>query len=317
MTYKSRVILLTAAAVLLLSTYFLGTLFNPRKDITLSAKPLLPGLSPEDIGSVEFSNADYSLQRGAESEQWNILIEGESFPADQVQVQSFIESVAQLSYYSLASKDKDTWTDFSIADGQGDRVTIFTDSAKEQEISLVFGAKVQGSSRQYTRISNSENTYVADDLSAYLDRESGYWADLNLFPADMNIQAVISIEYRDYRIERAEAAQGQAQWILSQGSSGDGQPIDETDTVDRFLRSYIELSGEDFATASERDNSGLSSPREIIRIETSNGNEYELRIGSQSTQDRIFASAGHSEYTYLVSEWRVNTVLNPLNELVD
>ena len=317
MTYRSKVILLAAAAVLLLSTYFLGTLFNPQKDIKLSAKPLLPDLNPESIVSVKFSNAEYSLQRGAESGQWNIRIEGESFPANQVQVRSFIESVVQLSYYSRASKDKDTWPDFQIAEGQGKRVTLYTGMATEQEISLVFGAKVQGSSQQYARTSNSENTYVADDMSAYLDRDVGYWADLNLFPADMSIQDVISIEYRDYRIERSEAAPGQAQWILSQESRGDGQLIDETDTVDRFLRSFIELRGEDFATASERRNSGLTSPREIIRIETADGTEYELRIGARNTQNRIFVRPAHSEYTYLVSEWRVNTVLNPLDELVD
>ncbi len=317
MTYKSKVILLAAAAVLLLSTYFLGTLFNPQKSITLSAKPLFPDLKPEDIASVEFSNAEYSLQRGAESGQWNLRIEGESFPADQVQVRSFIEAVAQLSYYSRASKDKDTWPDFSIAEGQGKRVTLNTGKATEQEISLVFGAKVQGSSQQYARTSNSENTYVADDISAYLDRDVGYWADLTLVPADVSIQDVISIEYRDYRIERSETAQGQTQWILSQESRGEEELIDESDTVDRFLRSFIELRGEDFASASERRNSGLTTPREIIRIETVDGTDYELRIGAQTAQNRIFVRPTRSEYTYLVSEWRVNTVLNPLNELVD
>ena len=317
MTYKRKVILLTTAVVLLLSTYFLGPVFDPQREIRLSAKPLLPEVNSEDIVSVGFSNADYLLQRGPESGQWHILLEGESFPADQIQVQSFIEAVARLSYYSVASKDKSTWADFSLDDGQGNRVSLNTGSPEEQEISLVFGAEVQGSSRQYVRTSNSENTYVADDVSAYLDRDSAYWADLNLFPPDMSIQDVISIEYREYRIERSEASQGQPQWILTKGSRGDGQLIDETGTVDRFIRSFIELSGEDFATSSERRNSGLTSPREIIRIETADGNEYELRIGSRNTQNRIFVRPAHTEYTYLVSEWRVNTVLNPLHELVE
>ncbi len=314
MTYRIKVILLAGGALLLLSTYFLGTLLNPQKDISLRPKPLLPQLETEYIHAVEFSVPEYSLQRASNSAEWQILIEGESFPADGVQVQAFVEAIAGLSYYSVAASDKENWERFSVDTEQGTPLSLTTKGESPAELALVFGAQVPGSGHQYARKSGSDSTYVVDDISAYLGRSSGYWSDLALFPTEISIQDVIAIEYRGYRIERNEAAQGQSRWVRS---NGDNLIIDASETVDRFLRNLLELSGEEFALASQRRNSGISASQERIGVETAGGDAYELRIGSKNAQNRIFVRPSHKEFTYLVSEWRVNTILNPLNELLE
>lgn len=314
MTYRNKLILLSTAALLLLLTYFLGNLFNPQQNISLSPKPLLPQIEAEQIHTVEFTDAGYSLQRTSNSAEWQVLIEGESFPADQVQVQSFIETLAELAYYSVAAKDAENWERFSVDSQQSTQLALATNGGAQAEIALVFGSQVAGSGHQYARISDSDSTYVVDEMSAYLGRSSGYWSDLSLFPAEISIQDVIAIDYRNYHFERSETAQGQSRWIRR---NGDEKIVDASETADRFLRNFLELSAEEFALAPQRRNSGLNTPQEVIGIETAGGEAYKLRIGAKNTQNRVFVRPSHKEFTYLVSEWRVNTLLNPLNELLE
>jgi hypothetical protein len=306
-------ILLAAAAVLLLTSYLLGTLFSPNKAVSMRPKKLLPDIEYGDIKGVDFSNADYVLERKGKTGEWEVLIDGEAFPADEVQVQSFIETIARLSYYSIAATGNANWENFGVDAQQGTAVSLFTETQKQPGVTLVMGNAVQGSEHQYARISESENTYVVEDISAYLGHSSGYWSDLAIFPESLSVQDIIAIEYQEKRLERSEGSQGQVQWILTDGNE---EVIDKTKTVDRFIRSFIELSGEEFASALERRNSGITSPTAVIAIETAAGNSYELRIGSGNSQDRVFVRPAHKAYTYLVSEWRINTVLNPLQELL-
>lgn len=313
MTYRNKMILLAGAAVLLLTSYLLGTLFSPDRAVSMRPKELLPDIEPGDIAAVVFSDADYALERDGETAEWKVFIEGEEFPADRMQVHSFIDAAAQLSYYSTAATGSDTWQDFAVDADQGNAVTLYTDTQRQQGVTLVVGKEVPGSGHRYARISESDKTYVVDDISAYLGRSSGYWSQLALFPESLNVQDVIAIEYQEKRLERRDGPQGQVQWILSDENE---ELIDETETVSRFIRSFIELSGEEFASAVERRNSGITSPAAVIAIETAEGKTYELRIGSDTGQNRVFVRPAHKEYTYVVSEWRINTVLNPLNELL-
>lgn len=313
MTYRNKMILLAATAVLLLTSYFLGTLFSPDKAVSMRPQELLPNIESDDIIAVDFSDADYVLQRDGETAEWKVLIEGEEFPADRMQVQSFIDAAAQLSYYSIAATGSDTWKNFAINADQGKAVTFYTDTQRQRGVTLVVGKEVPGSGHRYARLSESDKTYVVDDISAYLGRRSGYWSQLALFPESLNVQDIIAIEYQKKRLERSDNPQGQAQWMQIDENE---ELIDETQTVSRFIRSFSELRGEEFASAVERRNSGITSPAALIAIETAEGKVYELRIGSKTGQNRVFVRPSHKEYTYVVSEWRINTVLNPLNELL-
>jgi len=111
-----------------------------------------------------------------------------------------------------------------------------------------------------------------------------------------------------------EEGLNQIKWSLI-SEEEDPKAVD-LEVMNRHIRNLIELRGEKYATSDERSNSGITDPHAIISFETTTGNIYRLRIGNKNNRQQVYVSPRHSQYTYLISEWRLNTVLHPLQELL-
>jgi hypothetical protein len=277
------------------------------------------------ISKIEFLNQEFSLIRsegkGEDNQHpvWFVALESEKFPADNKKVEVFTDRIANLAYYSEAAASPDSWSKFSVDDLNGLKLSIFTNVDAESQETIVFGESLQGSDRQYARKISSDSTYVVDDLRRYLERESGYWSDLALFSEKLSIQDVIAIEFitkedGQFRFRRSEEGLNQIKWSLTSGEAAP-KAVDLA-TMNRHIRNLIELRGEKYATRDERSNSGITDPHTIISFETTRGNTYKLRIGNENNRQQVYVGPIHSQYIYLVSQWRLNTVLNPLQELL-
>lgn len=344
MTYRNKMILLSALALLLLGTYSLGPLLTASDSRRLSAQPWLENVDVGSIAKIDFLNQGFSLIRtegGAENQQrpvWTIGLENEEFPADSKKVEAFTERLANVAYYSKASETPDSWSKFSVDDRNGLKLKISTamdGELKENSLetaehvqeqgpteTIIFGESLQGSDRQYARKNSSDSTYVVDDLRRYLERESGYWADLALFAEKLSIQDVIAVEYiskevGQFRFRRSEDGIDQIKWSLISEESGEAAAEEvDLETMNRHIRNLIELRAEKYATSNERTEAGMSEPHRIVSFETIRGNTYKLRIGNKNNRQQVYVRPMQSRYIYLVSQWRLNTVMNPLQELL-
>jgi len=334
-------ILLSVLALLLLGTYSLGPLLTSSDSRRLIAHPWLENVDAGSISKIEFLNQEFAVIRSNEKRGdnqqpiWSVSLENEMFPADIKKVEAFTDRIANLAYYSEAAALPDSWSKFSVDDQSGLKLRIFTNVDAEiqenfletaeqaQENSptetIVFGESLEGSDRQYARKISSDATYVVEDLHRYLEKESGYWSDLALFSEMLSIQDVIALEFitkenEQFRFRRSEEGLDQVEWSLT--SEGvDAKDVD-LETMNRHIRNLIELSAEKFATRDERTYSGITEAHTIISFETIRGNLYKLRIGNKNNRQQVYVRPMHRQYTYLVSQWRLNTVLNPLKELV-
>lgn len=324
MTYRTKVILLISFATILLMMYLAGGIINPSSQTVVTPEPWLSDVPMSTIEKLGFSKKNYSLVR-KENDIWNIIIEGEEFPAKNKKVEAFIKELSKLAYYSRAGNTKENWSNFSVEES-ADKLQLYTEGNREAIMTILFGSALQGSDHQYARKESEDKTYVIDDMQHYINTDSSYWSDLSLFPENISIQDVISFEYevieeekhedgndkRKYRFQRETDGNNQGQWVLLQNRD---ETIDQ-DTMNRLVRNVIEISGERFARRQERGNSGITNPRYICRFETEHGDTFEMRVGKETSDKQIYVKPRNSQYTFLVSEWRMNTILNPLEELI-
>ncbi|MDZ7793417.1 MAG: DUF4340 domain-containing protein [Spirochaetia bacterium] len=325
MTYRNKMILLSTLALLLMGTYFLGPLLTSSDSRRLSPQPWLQNVDAGSITKIEFLNQEFALihseAKGENNQQpaWFVALESEKFPADSKKVKAFTDRIANLAFYSEAAASPDNWSKYSVDDGNGLKLKIFTNMDGEAQETIVFGDSLQGSDRQYARKISSDSVYVVDDLRRYLERETGYWSDLALFSEKLSIQDVMALEFitkedGQFRFRRSEEGLNQIKWSLT--SEEAAPKVVDPEVMNRHIRNLIELHGEKYATRDERSYSGITDPHTIISFETTSGNTYKLRIGNKNNRQQVYVRPLHSQYTYLVSQWRLNTVLNPLKELL-
>jgi len=343
MTYKSKILFLSALALLLLGIYSLGPLFTSSDNRRLSPQPWLQNVDAKSITKLEFSNPEFSLVRSEgkdggdkQTPVWYVAVGNEKYPADSKKVEAFTDRIANLAYYYEAAASPDKWSGFSVDNRNGQKLRIFTsgfsesgekilgtaEQTQEQTLTetIVFGDTLRGSDRQYARKNSSDSTYEVDDLSRYLESGTGYWSDLALFSEKLSIQDVISIEFNieekgRYSFKRSEAGLNQVEWTLRSAKASSPVTVDN-ETMNRHIRNLIELRGEKYAALDERPYSGITEPRIIISFETATGKIYKLRVGNKNNRQQVYVRPNQSEYTYLISEWRLNTILNPLQELL-
>src|SRR6056297_1071143 len=325
MTYRNKMMWLSALALLLLGIYSLGPLLTSYDSRRLNPHPWLQNVDAGSISKIEFINQEFSLIRSeakgenTQQQAWSVAFESEKFPADSKKVEAFIDRLAYLAYYSEAAASPDSWGKFSVDDRNGLKLKIFTKMDGESQETIVFGDSLKGSDRQYARKISSDSVYVVDDLRRYLERESGYWSDLALFSEKLSIQDVMELEFitkedGQFTFRRSEEGLNQTKWSLI--SEGAAPKAVDLELMNRHIRNLIELRGEKYATRDERSNSGITDSRTIISFETTTGNRYRLRIGNKNNRQQVYVRPIHSQYTYLVSQWRLNTVLNPLQDLL-
>ncbi|MFO7730144.1 MAG: DUF4340 domain-containing protein [Spirochaetia bacterium] len=325
MTYRHKMLLLSALALLLLGTYSVGPLLTSSDSRRLSPTPWLQNVEADSITKIEFLNQEFSLIRNEGKDEdnrhsvWSVGLENEKFPADSNKVEAFADKIANLAYYSEADASRDNWSDFSVDEGNGLKLRIFTSEDDQSQETIVFGDSLQASEHQYARKISSDTTYVIDDLSRYLESESGYWSDLALFSDELSIQDVIAIEFStekdgQFRFRRSEDGLNLIKWSLISEEAA-LQDVD-LETMNRLIRNLIELRGEKYATSDERSYSAIDDPHTTIRFETTRGNTYRLRIGNKNNRQQVYVRSSYSQYTYLVSEWRINSILNSLQELL-
>jgi len=308
MTYRTKVILLISFAFILLVIYFAGGIIHPSSHIEIEPKQWLPDITKDTIEKLDFSNKNYSLVRKGRG-AWDIIIDDEEFPGNNEKVETFIESLSELKYYSRGGNKKENWSNFSV-DESGDKLELYTEGNREAAMTILFGSALEGSDQQYARKENEVSTYVVDDMRNYLQSNSAYWSDLSLFPEGISIQDVIYFEYSDDRSSRFRRESGennQGRWVLLENRD---KTIDQ-DIMDRLVRNVIELSGERFAGRQERGNSGITDPRYTFFFETENGDTFEMRVGNRNSEKQFYVKPRNSQHTFLVSEWRMNTILNP------
>jgi len=320
MGFRSKVIALTGAIVLLSALYLFGALWNGQGTIG-QGRLLLTNLDTSRIASIEIWKEGMELAAlkrtgGA----WTAVVGNESLPASPARVSALVASLHDLRSTKIMSTDRSLLSSFDlIAEKEGRIVVLSRDGLKLAEVEV--GKQAASGYEDYVRVAGSSDVYLSpSSLSFYLAQGRDYWYDLSILPDDVTGASIASIAVAgdvplelagsyaraSYRVARP-AADGR--WAFEGGSL----TVDQT-RASVMANSLATLQGIDFVL-----DLGALVPgghRVSATVVTSRGASYVIDARSVQGGERFVVTRSGVPFLYLVNRDALRRAVLPQSLLV-
>lgn len=206
MTFKTRLIALSAAAGALLLTAILGAVLSPEgRRARERQQPLLA--FPEDAtideirivapppvgdgggdgdgagGAEGTTDAPLPVRITRDRERgWVVHRDVSTLPARATRVDDFVESIRSLHRVRTAATNPSLWGDFEVEDATAIRLELLI-AGSDDPVVTYWGKVGPAGEGQYVRVGGADRVYMTDtNPSFYLDQDESYWVDRRLFP---------------------------------------------------------------------------------------------------------------------------------------
>jgi hypothetical protein len=325
MQFKNKVLVLGLVAGALAAAYALGLVFSPTNvQKRRSAQPLLPGFKTEAVARIEVTGDKGSTIRVEKADKsWRVMIGGTPFPASEERVGWFLDSISGLRQSRLVSANPESWESFGVTDQAQTRIRLF-DASDKSLVDLIVGSSEQGQRGSFARLQGGNEVVMLNkSLSNYLDGSLSYWSHLKFFSDELTGGLIMRISVRA-SLSLSDGSQRKLAYTLIRGSEGGRKwkavepaakssiALDDKE-VDRMASTLAEFEGNDFVPG--RPATGLEAPAAEILFSTENNRDYRILVGERTTEDQYFSKVDGGEYVYLIPEWRVRAVTQPLEDL--
>jgi len=306
MKYRTKIISLVILLVVFFATYISGLFMMDRSTLRQDeAPPLLPGISPDEVSSLEFVNSDgsYILSRG-EEESWFIsestrrggrkrFPEGTLLPGDGGRIEPFITDVLNCGREAVVTDDPHKYNQFEVEDGGIPRLTV---DAPGESKTLLFGKADPAGMGEYVRVKDENEVVLTSRMSMYVNRNIAYWGDLSVLPGAVTEENVVSMKF-EWKKELDQTAEKEAYALLKTGAgdqetwilTGSDTPPDPV-IIERLIRNLVHLKGSDFAPGPFPQESEGNPVLAEIKIMTAAGEEYSLSVVPYRDEDTLIVS---------------------------
>ena len=321
--FKNKVLILGLIAGALAAAYALGLVFSPTNvQKRRSEQPLLPGFKTETVAKIEVSSdKGGAIQVDRTTQGWNVLISGSPFPASGERVGWFLDTMAGLRRSRLVSANPESWASFGVTDQARTRIRL-SDAAGKSLLSLIVGNSEPGERGSFARLEDSnEVLLLSKSLSNYLDGSLSYWSHLKFFPPELTGSSIMRISVRS-SLSFADGSSRKLAYTLIRSTEAGRKwqlveparnlSLDDRE-VDRVATTLAGFEGNEFVPGSP--DSGLESPSAVVLFSTENNRDYRILIGDRSGEDQFYAKLDGGAYLYLIPEWRVKMITQPLEEM--
>jgi hypothetical protein len=321
--FKNKVLILSLVAGALAVAYALGLAFSPTNVQRRHAEvPLLPAFKAEAVNKIQVANAEgatIEILRGEKS--WSVLIGGTPHPASQERIGWFLDTLAGLRRSRLVSSNPGSWASFGVTEEARTRIRLF-DSGGKSLASLIVGQSEAGERGNFVRLEGSNETVLLNkSLATYVSGSQSYWSHLKFFRDGLSGGSIMRVSVRA-ALSFADGSSRKLSYTLLRGSEAGrkwrvvepsrGITLDDK-KVDRLATTLADFEGNEFVTGNVT--TGLVSPSAEILFSTEDNKDYRILIGGRSGEDQYFAKVDGGDYLYLIPEWRVQAVTQPLEEL--
>ena len=311
MKYKTKVISLSAAIVILAATYFMGGLFTAQKAVEKKAmEPMFDQSLKETLTTVKVSTSDgtLTLDKGSSMDEWFVRIdENVAYPASNVRINSLLSSVFDVTKFKLMGRGEKYWSEFELEENRADTVEVIKDG--QSLFTLYVGKEGPGGKGDYVRSSLSDEIYLTDaTMQRHFGQDPRYWFNMRLFPEAYTGDDIFGITFIDMnsqeRISIKREEQGKlGQWVnLVQGG-----PAPEGKVGDAIADRLAMLEAVNFVSGA------AVTPNVIMEIDT--GKLGHLTIDCQKIIDEgqyvyLLQKRGTS-YMYLIQEDKLKVLFQP------
>jgi hypothetical protein len=324
--FQRRVVILGAVAGALAIAFVLGLVFSPANvQRRLAAVPLLPGFKSDTVAQISIAGPQGPIQLEKRDKSWTVLLGGEAYPASGERIASFFEHLASIKKNRLVSANPQTWKSFDVDQGARLRLKLL-DAAGKTLVSLIVGKTQEGERGSYVRMDGANEVILINrSMSFYLDSTPGFWSHLKFFPVDLKGEEIIRISVR-CDLTLSDKTARRLNWTLIQNQEGgrswkvvapagsQGIQLDDKE-VDRVANTLAAFEGSEFVSGAGAVDTGLAAPAAEVLFSTVKDKDYRILVGRRSGQDQYYAKLDGGGYLYLIPEWRLKGVLQPLPEL--
>ena len=311
MKYKTKVISLSAAIVILAATYFMVGLFTAQKAVEKKAmEPMFDQSLKETLTTVKVSTSDgtLTLDKGSSMDEWFVHIdENVAYPASNVRINSLLSSVFDVTKFKLMGRGEKYWSEFELEENRADTVEVIKDG--QSLFTLYVGKEGPGGKGDYVRSSLSDEIYLTDaTMQRHFGQDPRYWFNMRLFPEAYTGDDIFGITFIDMnsqeRISIKREEQGKlGKWVnLVQGG-----PAPEGKVGDAIADRLAMLEAVNFVSGA------AVTPNVIMEIDT--GKLGHLTIDCQKIIDEgqyvyLLQKRGTS-YMYLIQEDKLKVLFQP------
>ena len=326
MGFRSRVISLCAAIVLLTASLVLGILFSPeRVQARSTGKPLIEkGFEVEGIDIDSKAETLATLRRRASG--WEAQAAGgRVYPASGERLAIFLRHLAGLTQGRLASRDSGHFGELGLGE-DARRLVLRLAGPKgaagtERQTTLLVGKRGPSGDEDYVMVEGENAAYlVRGSLSFFLAQEKSYWYELHVLPDDVQGSTLAAITIAPitigpitgpYTLSRKSGTQG-APWSLE----GDSAPVNQT-AAGAMANALANLEGEAFADPPPADTSTAPGGAGRLAIEVSihEGKKYSLSLRPGPESGKLLVTTSWSPWTYIVDVAQLRRAVLPLSSL--
>ncbi len=326
MTFQTRLLALCGVLAGLLALLVVGILFSPeRVQARTSARPLLPGISPEKIDAIDITapgGRKISLRRGGRG--WETPSGARTYPASADRINLFLRTVTGLQRTSLVSRDPGHLSELGLSTDTA-RILVLH-QAGAPDAGLLVGKRVPSGDADYVQVRGESAVYLArGSLAFFLAQDQPSWYELHVLPDDVQGTTIASIAVNgDLRPDdtaaggmrggytlRRQSADKLDQWLVGTPE----QPADRV-TAGAMAGSLALLEGVDFGETTADGAVPLTRAGRLdVTVTTFQGKRYSLVVRRGPQSGDVLITTDWSPWTYVTSALALRRAVLPESRL--
>jgi hypothetical protein len=355
-TYRKIYALSVLVAVLAL-TYGATLVFDPERVNTRDSNFVwLDEKVVEQADSIEITGNGQLITLARRDAEWRVsLDDGDQlvdYPAKQLRIEDLLHVLSTKGSYAVRANT--SHERFGLTDDAANRIVIRGGLAAAPLLDLLIG-DTDSMGAVYMRKNNQDEVRagVNSTLSGYAASAVTSWYNLRLFPepaplaassaesgaASIGVDAVQRVVIQapapavaaENAVSDANTApeplpppafsltRNQAAWKVS--DTGEEKDAD-TQSVESYIRTLLDIEGEDFFSAGETSGDSFNGPTSgWVRLELGDGTTRDIRLSPTSGEENRYhaialGSGARSGFVFVFSEWRKNTLFRDTSYFV-
>jgi len=302
-TYKKKIIYLSALIAVLALLYTGSLVFSPEKSNKKNA--LYTWLDPKFAGKIDriaLDTEELKLELIKKKDDWFVLHNGGEYPARKARIEDFIGIFASRSAWPVRASGALSHARFAL-EGKTPRLSMYGENTIYLDILL--GKDDKAGREIYVRrfgddeVRSGDNTFVF-----YINGTAASWYNLRFFPESEN--GKISLE----DVQRLSLYnEGETIIITRANGSWEVSGVNNPDlkNIEDYISIVINSEGDDFLDSVSSNDPGLNHSR--IVIEFGNGKISTIRVSAADENKSRYAHVSGSEYIYTIPLWVSSRIL--------
>jgi len=307
MTYKNKLTFLVSLIGALALIYISNLLFTSNIfGSGSSSYAWLDSKSAPKISKISVSADENEYELVRKANRWYVSNNGIEYPARQVRIEDLLSLLAKRADYPVRTSSVSAHERFGVGDNAS-RAVFHGDFSVILE--LLLGNNDVFKNETYYRKTGQNDVRSGDSgIKSYLSGAAGTWYNLRLI-ADSEGSAGAGVSFEN--VQRVSVYFGNQTQIFTRKNRGweiTGMEVaaPSFSAIETYIRSILNLEGDDFADFSLMDDPMFKNDR--IIIEFSNARVTAIHFSEADETGRIHAYTGGSEYIYSIPSWAAGRI---------